>query len=526
MRWIVFLIAVLALAMPPPAAAGENLLANPGLETGSVAPQAWTPSAWGTNARQFEWSSDAHAGARSVRVEVKSYTDGDAKWMPDLVDVVGGRYYTFSVWYKANANTAVSVYYETAAGGKWANLFAGIAPSAEWTQYRTGFTMPAGAIRAAFVHLLPGNGFLQTDDYALSEAQTPPGFSRPMVSLTFDDGSQAFYQDALPLLDAKGFKTTQYVPTAGLTTTSPDPFLMTRAQLRELADDGHEIGSHTITHSDLAKLDDADLTRELRESKTLLENIAGRPVTGIAYPFGSYEARVIEKAEALGYESGRSVEDGYNGILDLERFDIRGQNVLDTTTIDDFKSWVDYARTHDYWLVVIYHEIVPDGTTPGPYDTTVSQFREQLGYLEATGIDVLTAGQAFAAAQAELHGPTPTHDPTPIPTPDPTPTPLPTTSPAPKADTTPPRIKIRSPKRHTYRSGKKVTIRFTCWDASGCLRPKATLRRRGGKARTVRSGSMLKLKRPGRYVLRVTAKDRTGNAATRTLTFRVSARAR
>jgi hypothetical protein len=37
---------------------------------------------------------------------------------------------------------------------------------------------------------------------------------------------------------------------------------------------------------------------------------------------------------------------------------------------------------------------------------------------------------------------------------------------------------------------------------------------------------MLKLKRPGRYVLRVTAKDRTGNAATRTLTFRVSARAR
>ena len=459
--------------------------------------------------------------------------DGDAKWMPDVVSVAGGRYYSFSVWYKANANTAVSVYYETASGvGTWANLFSGIPPSADWTHYRTGFTMPAGAIRAAFVHFLPGNGFLQTDDYELSEAQTPPGFSRPMVSLTFDDGSRGFYEDALPLLDAKGFKTTQYVPIAGLTTTPPDPFLMSRAQLRELADDGHEIGSHTITHPDLTQLDDADLTRELGEPKTLLEEIAGRPVTGIAYPFGSYDARVIEKARGLGYESGRSVEEGYNGMLDLERFGIRGQNVLDTTTINDFKAWVDYAKAHNFWLVVIYHEIVPDGTTPGPYDTTVSQFRAQLEYLEAAGLDVLTAREAFAAAQAELNGPTPT------PTPDPTPAPVPTTSPvptvaprpadtpAPKADTTRPRITIHSPKRRTYRSGQKVTVRFTCKDASGCLRPTATLRRRGGKARTVRSGSKLKITRPGRYVLRVTAKDGAGNRATRTLTFRVSARPR
>jgi hypothetical protein len=314
---------------------------------------------------------------------------------------------------------------------------------------------------------------------------------------------------------------------------------MTRAQLRELADDGHEVGSHTITHPDLAKLDDAALTRELQESKTLLEQIAGRPVTGIAYPFGSYDARVIETAKALGYESGRSVEEGYNGMLDLERFDIRGQNILDTTTIEDFKSWVDHAKAHNYWLVVIYHEIVPDGREPGPYGTTVSRFREQLDYLEASGIDVLTAGEAFAAAQAELHPPAP--DPTPTPTPEPTPTPdptpVPTTSPAPVAplptatpaqwaDTTRPRITIRSPKRRTYRSGKTVTIRFTCKDASGCLRPKATLRRRGGHPRTVRSGIKLRITRPGRYVLRVTAKNRVGNVATRTLAFRVSARAR
>jgi hypothetical protein len=160
--WVLLLIVVAALAVPAPAAAGENLLANPGLEHGRIAPEAWTPSAWGTNAPQFEWSADAHTGARSIRVEVASHVDGDAKWTPDLVNVAGGRSYTFSVWYKASAGTAVSVYYETAAGdGRWANLFAGIPPSAEWTQYRTGFTLPAGAVRAAVVHFLPGDGFLR-----------------------------------------------------------------------------------------------------------------------------------------------------------------------------------------------------------------------------------------------------------------------------------------------------------------------------------------------------------------------------
>ena len=72
-----------------------------------------------------------------------------------------------------------------------------------------------------------------TDDYSLTEEAAPPGFSRPMISLTFDDGSKGFWDNAREPLDAKGFKTTQYIPTLGL--TSPDPFVMTRNQITTLA---------------------------------------------------------------------------------------------------------------------------------------------------------------------------------------------------------------------------------------------------------------------------------------------------
>src|SRR5688572_9777967 len=119
--------------------------------------------------------------------------------------------------------------------GHRANLFSGIAPASEWTQYKTGFTMPAGTVRARFVHFIARNGWLQTDDYPLTEEDAPAGFRKPMISLTFDDGSQGFWNYARDPLKAKVFKTTQYVPTGGLTSTPRDTFMMTPDEITTLA---------------------------------------------------------------------------------------------------------------------------------------------------------------------------------------------------------------------------------------------------------------------------------------------------
>jgi peptidoglycan/xylan/chitin deacetylase (PgdA/CDA1 family) len=389
------------------AAAGEELLYNPGAEVADgtgTAPIFWTDGSWGVT-HTATWSTDAHTGARSVRVDVSARVDGDAKWMPATVPVTGGSYYTYSDWYKSDAGSAVSVYYERADGtGQWSNLFAGIPPSSGWSEYRTGFTMPADAVRATFAHFIARIGFLAVDDVSMREVAAPPGFSRPMVSLTFDDGSRAFHETALPMLDQKGFKTTQYIPTAGLMSNPPDPWMMTADQIRQMAVGGHEIGSHSVTHPHMMESTPAALTSELQGSRAVLESIAQRRVVSFAYPYGEYDAGVIAATRAAGYTSGRSVEPGFVSRLDAEDFDIRVQNITSTTTIEEFRSWVDYAKAHNYWLTLVYHEVVPDGSAVGPYDTTVSRFQAQLDYLQASGMGsaVMPVATAFAIVQSEL----------------------------------------------------------------------------------------------------------------------------
>lgn len=422
----------------------SNMLFNPGLEVGDATgagPVDWSYSTWGDAVTASgAWTMDAHSGTRSTRAEITAYPPsspggvaGDAKWLPKPVPVKGGAYYAFSDWYKSSRSSAVSVEYWTAGqsldgDGTWANLFSGIAPASDWTQYQTGFTMPAGAVYARFVHLINGVGWLQTDDHLMSEQPERPGFSAPMISLTFDDGSAGFWTDALPLLEARNLKTTQYVPTG---TLGNDPDLMTKDQLSTLARTGHEIGAHSVTHPFLTTVSDAQLRAEMVDPKAALEAIPGvGTVTNFAYPFGDYDARVIAAEQAAGYASGRSVEEGYNSRLDTQPFDLRVQNITGPkqatstlpaspgTTIGDFRSWVDYARAHKFWLVVVFHEVHPDNTplcaNPpadgdphpciGPYDTTVSVFKQMLDYLVSSGREssVMTVRDALASATSQM----------------------------------------------------------------------------------------------------------------------------
>jgi peptidoglycan/xylan/chitin deacetylase (PgdA/CDA1 family) len=73
-------------------------------------------------------------------------------------------------------------------------------------------------------------------------------------------------------------------------------------ELRELADAGWEVGSHTCSHPHLTAIDDAQLDRELRASRAACEEGMARPCRSIAYPYGDVDARVIAAAGASGYE--------------------------------------------------------------------------------------------------------------------------------------------------------------------------------------------------------------------------------
>ena len=75
--------------------------------------------------------------------------------------------------------------------------------------------------------------------------------------------------------------------------------LMDWQQLRLLVAQGHEIGGHTATHSNVIGLDRALLQQELVAAHATLERQLDAPVLSFAYPYGVYDAVHNTAAEVL-----------------------------------------------------------------------------------------------------------------------------------------------------------------------------------------------------------------------------------
>lgn len=126
------------------------------------------------------------------------------------------------------------------------------------------------------------------------------------VILTFDDGYEDFYLNALPILKKYNARATLYVVTGFLNT----PDYLSTEQLLAVANSGLvEIGNHTITHPDLKLLDPEAQRREIVQSKADLEAMIGRPVTTFAYPLGHFDP-TSEALAADHYEASVAIRGG------------------------------------------------------------------------------------------------------------------------------------------------------------------------------------------------------------------------
>lgn len=77
--------------------------------------------------------------------------------------------------------------------------------------------------------------------------------------------------------------------------------VMTWEQLQKMADDGHEIGSHSMTHPILPKCSDAELETEIFESRKTIQARIDTPVSSFCYPNGDFDERVEAFTESAGY---------------------------------------------------------------------------------------------------------------------------------------------------------------------------------------------------------------------------------
>jgi peptidoglycan/xylan/chitin deacetylase (PgdA/CDA1 family) len=115
---------------------------------------------------------------------------------------------------------------------------------------------------------------------------------------------------------------------------------ITRGQILEMARNGVEFGSHTVSHPNLALAATEVVERELRDSKSHLERLLGRPVRALAYPFGTpdtYDARALASARACGYQLAVSFRQGVNWLGALEAMELRRIGISAGVTAAQFR---------------------------------------------------------------------------------------------------------------------------------------------------------------------------------------------
>jgi peptidoglycan/xylan/chitin deacetylase (PgdA/CDA1 family) len=174
--------------------------------------------------------------------------------------------------------------------------------------------------------------------------------------------------------------------------------LITWSEIKQFAAQGHEFGSHTISHPRLAVLDEQNLLYELEKCKEEILNQLGPEHTFSAEcPFGTENERVMEYAykihPALRNRMPESFLEEYNrgskmtpAASDKEYIQWQ-RGPLQKTTLEEMKSWVDTLLIHDnVWLVLTFHGIDGVGWEAKPHEDLQQYFKYMKEYDESLWI--------------------------------------------------------------------------------------------------------------------------------------------
>lgn len=199
--------------------------------------------------------------------------------------------------------------------------------------------------------------------YAAHEI-TPWRGNRPgAVSLTFDDGYESQLTTCVELLNARNLKGTFFIVTGDWITQHG----LSWELLREVAAQGHEIGSHTVTHPGLEDLSADEL---VQSRDTINQNIPSQSCISFCYPYSDTNERVTALA-AQYYVTARKGGGVLNTYTDFNpvlvnaggidnlypRLDCSWENA---STDQNVNCLISSAEQMNAWFVLFWHDLKSD----------------------------------------------------------------------------------------------------------------------------------------------------------------------
>jgi len=195
------------------------------------------------------------------------------------------------------------------------------------------------------------------------------GNKRAAVTLTYDDAVPNQIKYHVPLMEERGFRGTFFVFANAISrgqSNNWEPWV-------RIAEKGHEIGSHTLSHPRLTELSEEEIERELSESKRIIgEHIGEDPLT-FAYPYAQHDPRVRRIAKSH-YISARAGGATVAPPTPLDLYDVPSFVPATKTTLEEMNSWVDAALETGGWMVEMIHGIEGKGWQPIPRERFAAHF--------------------------------------------------------------------------------------------------------------------------------------------------------
>jgi peptidoglycan/xylan/chitin deacetylase (PgdA/CDA1 family) len=135
----------------------------------------------------------------------------------------------------------------------------------------------------------------------------PLGVGKPIV-ISFDNGYQSQYTQALPVLRRLGWVGDENIQLTGL---PPAQGGLSQTQVHGLLAAGWELDTQGFSHADLITLDAQALRYQVAVARTVVRQRYHVPVNWFCYPSGHYDATVLAAVKAAGYTGSTTVVPGW-----------------------------------------------------------------------------------------------------------------------------------------------------------------------------------------------------------------------
>ena len=203
------------------------------------------------------------------------------------------------------------------------------------------------------------------------------GDKKSALSFSFDDSYQTHYINVRPILNQFGFLATFYLAADFINDDHPAEWRYgVWPQFLEMAQEGHEMAAHTMTHPHLPQLDVGNKTTpgtieyELYQSKKIIEEKIGQDVISMAYPYNQHNS-TIDNIANLYYINSRAggSQPNSSSIFGNQWYDLTAKepefHLPRNTMNDDLDELIEYKNyllssiNNEKWTIFFGHEVLP-----------------------------------------------------------------------------------------------------------------------------------------------------------------------